>query len=802
MSGPLFSGFRVPTSFSAHRASRDAPESMEPYRIPQYRPPWAPPPTPTTGTTGKARPARLALSSKAVAPAPLTAPVRSRMAGQAAGRGISIDVGLGRGEKGPTTGRRWPASPGRTPTSAGFPRARGLTVALLTGGGELYAESAPVTPSVAGLTVASPAVPALELGSSPGLPAPATTPVTTPRQEKILCRFYHTAGMTCTSSPCRFVHKIEVPPGPATASLSAVPLLSPETHTPDPTSGTFAAAQASALAQAQPAFLQIDGTVQITPGEAVALQTEAGAELGFVYKMSGGGKGPAGKSRLKYRTVPCKDFATGMCAYGDEYCSFIHDPENRYDEAKHGKKEQHTPSSKPKKLWRKAEASPPADAILTPPLGHDVVVSYSALPAPRLAPAPRGRPPPEARFVSDPAPAPAEWEAPAPAPAQETALQVHTNIPPTLDEDYPLNMSHPRSPGRHGVWVPSPDEYLPFFPLPNYDGYEPAAPLNPSLVWGVPQDAAPRSVFPLVSPDEIWGYGLGSSLGRQYWRTRPCQFWVSSGGRTCPHGETCRFQHVLPRRRRPASPQSPHANAKNVKTVPCRFFNSAEGCTRSDAQCPFVHVRVLPEGQHLPKPVPYRTRPCRHFQAGRCAMGSACHFAHVTDPTAVQGSPAPPPTPVTPSKPFLVDMGRRIAVSRAGGAAGGVDDGEGDGWERDQPGENRENQEGVEEGEGAGGEGEKERSNSAPAASAHYATLVAVVFACPWQETGQCTGCDVHEAHEARGLTESALAAACEVLRAKASAQSSAVESDDDDDDGLEIVTAPSRPSTRSSRSV
>lgn len=29
------------------------------------------------------------------------------------------------------------------------------------------------------------------------------------------------------------------------------------------------------------------------------------------------------------------------------------------------------------------------------------------------------------------------------------------------------------------------------------------------------------------------------------------------------------------------------------------------------------------------KPRPWRTRPCRHYQVGKCTLGEACHFAHV-----------------------------------------------------------------------------------------------------------------------------------------------------------------------------
>lgn len=213
----------------------------------------------------------------------------------------------------------------------------------------------------------------------------------------------------------------------------------------------------------------------------------------------------------------------------------------------------------------------------------------------------------------------------------------------------------------------------------------------------------------------------------------------------------------------------------------CKFFNSKEGCTRRDVDCPFAHIKVVPNGQEI-EPKPYRTRPCRHFQQGRCVLGSACHFAHVADSTAKKGTTAPPVTPATPFilTPIVAPHARTF-----------------------------------------GGECVKtERSNSAPAFSAasamHGASLVAAAFdaslACPeWTATGRCARewCTArHEEGDVEGaamLTEVSLAAACEILRAKASEQSSAVESDsdDDDDDELEIVTnTHSRSSTRSSRSV
>lgn len=251
-------------------------------------------------------------------------------------------------------------------------------------------------------------------------------------------------------------------------------------------------------------------------------------------------------------------------------------------------------------------------------------------------------------------------------------------------------------------------------------------------------------------------------------------------------------QHITPRSPKAArSPRtlSPPAPGR-AKTVACKFFNSKEGCTRSDIECPFAHVKVVPDGHHV-EVKPFRTRPCRHFQHGRCRLGPECHFAHVLDPAAPKGTTAPPVTPVTP---FTYRRAKKtpspspavlVSVSDKGPMSARAD--------------------------------KSERSNSAPAASAmHAETLVAAAFAteaCPeWTSTGRCERewctashdeCDVEGAAT---LTEERLAEACAKLRAKMSEQSSAVESDSDDsddDDELEIVTnTHSRPSTRSSRSV
>ena len=71
----------------------------------------------------------------------------------------------------------------------------------------------------------------------------------------------------------------------------------------------------------------------------------------------------------------------------------------------------------------------------------------------------------------------------------------------------------------------------------------------------------------------------------------------------------------------------------HAKTLPCKFFNSASGCNNGE-ECDFLHTLVVPPSVPLiDKPRPWRTRPCRHWQVGRCNLGEACHFAHVLDPS-------------------------------------------------------------------------------------------------------------------------------------------------------------------------
>lgn len=78
-----------------------------------------------------------------------------------------------------------------------------------------------------------------------------------------------------------------------------------------------------------------------------------------------------------------------------------------------------------------------------------------------------------------------------------------------------------------------------------------------------------------------------------------------------------------------------------VKTAPCKWFNSTAGCEAGDA-CTFQHVQVIPLEHQPAVPRPWRTKPCRHYQVGRCRMGDSCHYAHVdaaAPPSSPSGSP-------------------------------------------------------------------------------------------------------------------------------------------------------------------
>ncbi|WVQ94468.1 hypothetical protein IAU59_001547 [Kwoniella sp. CBS 9459] len=305
----------------------------------------------------------------------------SRFASTAAARGISIAPALSKGgafrsiwSAGiiPSSSSGWispapalasanakPPRSAKTPTTpnsikspvpgsaAELAKQRGLSIAILKEDGQGVL---PITPGLAtgtsGLKSPLGGVKSPELKVLRGLDSAALSGLTSAkstgvpdtggsgssRKEIILCKFYHTPGLTCTSRPCRFVHNLSsigITTGtgvPSSALLTASAMLSPR-QTPDPTSGTFAQAQMRPPANTGKTIRLREGEdlSNVMPGERVVVEDENGQEVvGQIFMMSGGGKGAMGKSREKWKTVPCKDFADGHCPYGD-YCSFIHD---------------------------------------------------------------------------------------------------------------------------------------------------------------------------------------------------------------------------------------------------------------------------------------------------------------------------------------------------------------------------------------------------------------------------------------------------------------------------------------------
>ncbi|GHJ87868.1 hypothetical protein NliqN6_4270 [Naganishia liquefaciens] len=111
---------------------------------------------------------------------------------------------------------------------------------------------------------------------------------------------------------------------------------------------------------------------------------------------------------------------------------------------------------------------------------------------------------------------------------------------------------------------------------------------------------------------------------RTNYRTKPCRFYLEGN---CPHGEGCSYSHdqkVIAKAKRRTD-----SIAHKLRTQPCKFYNSAEGCHWGE-ECPFLHQYILPIGAPLmPKPRPWRTKPCRHYAEGRCLAGEQCHFAHI-----------------------------------------------------------------------------------------------------------------------------------------------------------------------------
>ncbi|KAL1410232.1 hypothetical protein Q8F55_004237 [Vanrija albida] len=884
-------------SLNTNVASAQAtPTTADVYRIPQRTPGYsrAPPPTPVRGppgalklTSGAPHERRNSLTSPRT---PSSAPA-GRLAGAAAARGISIDTALGRKEAGPGTGGlassllrssvRYAALTGDlTPPSAPpSARPRGLTVAILMGDGEMVAESAPVTPGLASAGVGA---------QRSALVSAVTGEVAADlrRKQIILCRYYHTPGLTCTSRPCRFVHSLEALnlSKEAAVDVGSLPMLSPRTGLrtvssevgEDPTRGTFALAQSTQ----PPTPLQVDTDMSaVEPGGAVAVKdlTTGDEVVGFVFKMSGGGKGPAGKSRAKYKTVPCKDFAEGSCPYGD-YCSFIHDLDNLYDPAKHDKAalaaaaaEQGTPaasathknkangrgvndragsSSKPPSDNGSAALtySPPADEVLTP-VDEDTEITIPSL---ATVAAPILRSPPHRRLervhipdnrqlhpirpVSNMYHDEQMWDhghAEAAAAAAAAAAQAMSPISPGPNSaafyHYQPSMWSPDWPpiAQQMMWQPGVQDAVGYGASPTYPwgmplspvgGVEPEPQPQPPVMMP-PGMAPPPMAAPMVppqppgpppppsGPDVVWTPGgwavqdAGMKFThheqrphhvpavtptKSYYRTRPCQFFANG---YCPHGEACAYLHSV----EPPQPKS-KATRPNIRTVPCKFFNSTLGCQRSAEECNFAHIRVVPDNEPIvDKPRPWRTRPCRHFQLGRCKLGDTCHFAHVLD----EGASALPPTTSSPASERRHKRDTSESIRR---------------HKRDASDANIKDYAYLYQREATPTSGP---SSSPPASERDGRDLLPSEPCSEWARTGHCAnGAWCRYYHSGSGfigeltdasLNEESVEGACEDMREKIRGGSVNThfddDDDDDDDDDVEIVTMDTRsaPARRSS---
>ncbi|WVR03998.1 hypothetical protein IAU60_000997 [Kwoniella sp. DSM 27419] len=341
--GPSASPSRL-TSTAAAKGISIAPSLS---RGGAFRSIWSAGIVPST-TSGWISPATLGAPAPASAKLPSSVTVSSRDS-----RLISLDSPAS-----PLVGMKSPAA-ASAGSAVNLAKQRGLSIAILKEDGRGVL---PLTPGLStGSGLKSPIGGGLKssemklvrgvdipggLSSAKTTGVPETPESATSRKEIILCKFYHTPGQTCTSRPCRFVHSLSSVSlsGPATSPSpghnSSAPgtgrLLTPSPlseatalkHSPDPTSGTFAHAQMS-LPSVPSKRLQLRADTldlgDVQPGERVIVEDEDGTEvIGTVFFMSGGGKGAMGKSREKWKTVPCKDYAEGHCPYGD-YCSFIHD---------------------------------------------------------------------------------------------------------------------------------------------------------------------------------------------------------------------------------------------------------------------------------------------------------------------------------------------------------------------------------------------------------------------------------------------------------------------------------------------
>ncbi|WVQ73847.1 hypothetical protein IAR50_003428 [Cryptococcus sp. DSM 104548] len=580
-----------------------------------------------------------------------------------------------------------PAS--QTPASGGgaaqVAKARGLAVAIVKEDGGVV----PVTPTIGSAGLKSPGLKSPELklmrvaeSSTPGLGSgKLDTGKSMGKKEIILCKFYHTPGLTCTSRPCRFVHSLTTLKSPS-FDISHYTMLSP-TRPADPTSGTFAHAQAQFASTSHGPAKQLKMTADgvdlegVEMGERVVVEDENGEEVtGQVFLMSGGGKGAGGKGRDKYKTVPCKDFAaTGQCPYGD-YCSFLHDETPRPAPAPEpeAEKPQPKPSSASRDVWK---TTPKA------PVVPSVKVDTEAITKARAPPAYAGRFPKPAFSVDQHG----DFVVPSRASSPGGALTPKAQTPPALASEpasVPMTAASSAPPGpQANAWIQGPPmsvqkvrsmKKVTISNSPNHrrelsvnvdapsgnHGNHLVPPVSAASIWTESDPATPFDPFvqrQKIMEMEAEARRLGLNQPKVMPRSGLANLAYDAAPQPAPHHQQpSRVQSPTESPFLPFAapaypwgmPMSPVTSNGQESVGPevdggLGVMWTPAGWAVQDAamknalRSAEVKMRHKDAKRRKPKNY-YRTRPCKFFAEGHCPHGAECTFLHIIPAS----SPEPP----------------------------------------------------------------------------------------------------------------------------------------------------------------
>lgn len=132
-------------------------------------------------------------------------------------------------------------------------------------------------------------------------------------------------------------------------------------------------------------------------------------------------------------------------------------------------------------------------------------------------------------------------------------------------------------------------------------------------------------------------------------KTQLCQFWEAG---LCAHGDACRYAHGLREQKDrmavlAAPPPPPPPTARPARLQPSMGLQPVQG-TAALA----MGLRPVQDTAAPAAPANYKTKLCRHWQAGACPRGAACWFAHGPAEQQIYSLPpaihVPPPVLVPP----------------------------------------------------------------------------------------------------------------------------------------------------------